>query len=96
MPKKSPQKTARDRVEAAMLPLAALPEFGEFMELVRQMKDYTVESMVHTTTVASERESLCHKGEVRAYLWFLETHRAQKEQLEEMARIQREQNGQTG
>lgn len=71
----------RKKLIESITPLVAIPAFDTFMEEVRQMKDYTVESMIHTTTVASERESLCHKGEIRAYLWLLETHRAKKEAL---------------
>jgi len=85
MAKKSRQQTQRDQMIAAMQPLAVLPEFEKFVETVRQMKDYAIEAMVHTDTVSNERESLCMKGEVRAYLWILETHRAQKEQLEALA-----------
>jgi hypothetical protein len=71
----------RAKLIESMTPLVAIPAFGDFIEEVRQMKDYTVESMIHTNTIASERESLCHKGEIRAYLWILETYRAKKEQL---------------
>ena len=75
----------------AITPLAALPEFEKFIETVKQMKDYTVESTVHTTTVCSEKETAAHVGEIRAYLWFIETARAQKEQLEAQAKAAQEQ-----
>jgi len=80
----------RAKLIESMTPLVAVPAFEAWIEEVRQMKDYTVESMIHTNTIASERESLCHKGEVRAYLWILETYRAKKIQLEaEIAEAQR-------
>jgi hypothetical protein len=91
MARKSSVRTERDKLIASMTPLVLLPEFQEFIEQVRQMKDYTVESMVHSTTVASERESLALVGEIRAYLWFIETAKAQREQLEAQAKAAQEQ-----
>ena len=70
---------------AAMQPLALLPEFEKFVETVKQMKDEAVAYMVNHTSVANERESLVAKGEVRAYLWIIQTHEAQKELLEAQA-----------
>lgn len=84
----------RAKLVESITPLVAIPAFERFMDEVRQMKDYTVESMIHTTTIASERESLCHKGEIRAYLWFLETFKTQKEALEAQAQAIAEQQDQ--
>ena len=78
---------------AAMTPLCLLPEFEKFIHTVREMKDGAVEYMVNHQSVASERESLVAKGEVRAYLWILETYKAQKEQLEAQLREQQAGNG---
>ncbi len=86
----------RAKLIESMTPLCAIPAFERFLDEVRQMKDYTVEADVHTTTVASERESLCMKGEIRSYLWFLETYKAQKEtlnaQIEAQAQAQQAQD----
>lgn len=82
MPRKPRQQEERDKLIAAMQPLSLLPEFQKFISQVQEMKDGAVQYMVNHTTVASERESLVAKGEVRAYLWIIETHRAQLEQLE--------------
>ena len=83
MARKSEKKAAMDRVQASMMPLCTYPEFEKFMEEVRQMKDDAVRYMVDHTSVASERESLVARGEVRAYLWLLETYRGQREQMEQ-------------
>ncbi len=71
----------RKKLIESITPLVAIPAFADFMEEVRQMKDYTVEAEVHSTTIASEREGLCMKGEIRAYLWLLDTYKAKKETL---------------
>jgi len=91
MPRKSAADKQRDAMVAAITPLAALPEFEKFIETVREMKDYTVQYWVHTDTVKSERESLLAKGEIRAYLWLIETQKAQKELLEAQQRQMAEQ-----
>ncbi len=79
---------------AAMTPLCALPEFEKFIESVREMKDDAVSYMVNHTSVASERESLVAKGEVRAYLWIIQTFEAQREALEAQMADQEQQREQ--
>jgi len=94
MARKARQQEERDKLVAAMQPLSLLPEFQKFIAQVEEMKDGAVQYMVNHMTVASERESLVAKGEVRAYLWIIETHRAQLEQYEAQIKFEAEQNAQ--
>jgi len=73
----------REKLIEAMTPLVLLPAYEKWIEQVREMKDEAVRYMVDHTSVANERESLVARGEVRAYLWILETYKAQREQLEQ-------------
>lgn len=91
MPSKSPAQKNRDSLVAAMTPLAILPEFEKWIDTVRQMKDEAVAYMVNHVSVANERESLVSKGEVRAYLWIIQTYEGQRQQLEAQAIAEAEQ-----
>lgn len=90
MARKSPQRLRmeeqRKKLIESITPLVALPEFEKFIGEVRQMKDYTVEYLIHSQTLASEKETGAAAGEVRAYLWFLQTYEAHKEAL--MAQVE--------
>lgn len=92
MPRKPKQN--RDELIAAMTPLALLPAFQTWIELLRQTKDGAVQYMVDHTTVANERESLVAKGEVRAYLTIIQDYEAQRQQLEAQIKSEQEQRTQ--
>lgn len=96
MARKSRQQEEREKMIAAMTPLCVLPEFEKFIETVKEMKDGAVQYMVNHTAVSSERESLVAKGEVRAYLWIIETYQAQREALEAQAQAMAEQQDPAG
>ena len=74
-----------DRIQAAIIPLIGYPDFVDFMETIRQMKDEAVEFSVSFEGVATERQSLVSKGEVRTYLNILSIYDGQREQMEQVA-----------
>lgn len=85
MGRKSQEQLKLEKIQAAMLPLVAYPEFEAFMETVAALKDDAVEYSVSYDGVAAERQALAVKGEIRAYLNLLNIYENQKAQLEHMA-----------
>jgi hypothetical protein len=78
------KKLQLDRIQAAITPLVGLPQFADFMEIVRDLKDEAVAASVSFETVASERNSLVAKGEVMAWINLLAIYESQKEQFDRM------------
>ena len=85
MARKTLEQLKLEKIQAAMLPLVAYPEFEAFMETVHALKDEAVEYSVSYEGVAAERQALVVKGEIRAYLNLLNIYENQKTQLEHMA-----------
>jgi len=95
--KPSPQaKLKLDRIQEAIQPLVGIPEFTEFMEIVRNLKDEAVANSLDFQTVASERNSLVSKGEVLCYLNVLNIYDGQKEHFDALTAQQNEQAQQQG
>lgn len=93
-PKQSLRRLSEKEIEDAMIPLCLSPDFENFIEAVRRMKDYSVQAYIHTDTIKSERESLAVRGEIRAYSWIIETFEANRQQLEARAQsIEEQQQG---
>ena len=80
-----------DRIQEAMQPLVGIPQFNDFIEILRDMKDEAVANSVSFETAASERNSLVSKGEILAYLNILGVYDGQKEQFDALAEQQAEQ-----
>lgn len=91
MARKSKAQANRDRMVEAMTPLALLPAFQSWIEVLRQTKESAVQYMINHTAVASDRETLAAIGEVRAYSAIIQDFEAQREQLEQQAQIAAEQ-----
>jgi len=83
-------KLKLDRIQEAVQPLVGLPQFEEFVELLRDLKDEAVANSVSFETSASERNSLVAKGEILAYLNILGVCDGQKEQFDNYAQSQAE------
>lgn len=75
-----------ERIEAAMTPLVGIPQFADYIEMLKELKDEAVAYSVDSDTVKSDRESLVVKGEIRAYLNQINIYRGQIEQLSEKLR----------
>lgn len=85
MGRKTNEQLKLERIQAAMAPLVAYPEFESFMATVAALKDEAVDYSVSYDGVAAERQALVVKGEIRAYLNLLNIYENQKAQLEHMA-----------
>lgn len=73
----------RQRLIDAMTPLVGLPQFQDFMETVRELKDVATENAVRPETLKNQRTTLAAAGEVRAYLDILAIYESYKGQAEE-------------
>lgn len=80
-----------DRIQEALQPLVGIPQFNDFIEILRDLKDEAVANSVSFETAASERNSLVAKGEILAYLNILGVYDGQKEQFDALQEQQAEQ-----
>jgi hypothetical protein len=90
MPRKPASQLKLDRIQAAIQPLTGLPQWDDFVEVLRDLKEEAVANSVNFDTVGSERKSLVSKGEVLCYINILGVCDSQKEQFdaEEQARVE--------
>lgn len=72
------QAEKQERLRAAMESLVANPNFEEFIDELRTMKDASILYAVSHTTVRDQRESLAALGEVRAYLDIIDAYEAHR------------------
>lgn len=69
----------RQRLTQAMTPLVGLPQFGDFMELIGELRDGAVERAVMPETLKNQRMTLASAGEVRAYLDILSIYQSHRD-----------------
>lgn len=73
----------RQRLIEAMTPLVGLPQFAEFIDTIRELRDVATENAVRPETLKNQRTTLAAAGEVRAYLDIIAIYEAYKGQAEE-------------
>jgi hypothetical protein len=67
------------RLKDAMASLVASPNFVEFIEALRELKEGAVSYAVQHTTVRDQRETLAAMGEIRAYSDIIGIYEAHRE-----------------
>lgn len=68
------RKLRAEQLRHAMSNLATNSHFADFISLLREMKETSVEDACRDATVASQRASMAAIGEIRAYKQILDTY----------------------
>lgn len=70
----TPRESRYVEISAAIAPLLGHPNFENFVQLIRQMREQAIEDACTDSVVADERASMAAIGEIRTYKAILDTY----------------------